>query len=1088
LIAGLDYHRKLGNFDLSSTDKHRYLNTDYQTLDQFACTKQMQEKFMIVQKCFDVIGFSQEEVQSLYCILAAVIHLGDIEIISDDSLTHHGERGCIKRTDTINTVASLLCVDTDDLSNALTSTSSVTRGETILRYNTVEQSCDCRDATAKALYSKLFSWIVKRVNILLKSNDMTSPRNNFKRIGILDIFGFENLSTNSFEQLCINIANEQLQFYFNQHVFEWEFEEYASEGIPLDTITFQNNRPVLEMFLQRPMGILALLDEESRFPRATVFSLVEKFYDNMSKDYFQKPKDSTTMFVIHHYAGKVIYDANGFLEKNRDTISSDVSLLLQTSEDRLIRTIFQGTTDHIDDLRRRGSISSTDSFTLKGDGTENKPTLANLSTSKLHLTMSTHFRNSLRSLMAKMIQADPHFIRCIRPNSKNVPDLFDQTKVMTQLRYTGVLETSKIRRQGYSERIQFSEFVIRYQCLVYYLRDDPPRDADTCRRILKKLGMEMHWRIGKTKVFLKYFQVAKLNFLLEEHRRHAIKLQRLAKAWLFKVRFIKEKAVLAKAASVIQRNIRGWLARKRCAYKRRELEDRGQMEVDTNTMRIQSGHVERKKDNDEAVRGFLAQKRFKKLTEEYKQDEQEVDAKIVDIQTEDESSSEKDEGEMALQDTKLFFFLAQVQMSTADYVPLLHRTRYPVLFSLRQAATELARKEASNLKIGSRERVLAVLDGTDDLLHRKYHWAREQFEPKVSRGRSSDGRDGSVKKRGLVAGNANEFAVRPRSNNLKFQESTYLLRKSDNFSNRSNQQNFKKLIENEEREQIKNESDVRKTERGKEYPLRSLTERKINSDSDTTDSRQFRWFVADNDDQLSFLARETSLPSEETVHHHLDVWKKSLKQFYSPSSVPQQPNKFDQRPFVKSNRRNSEEVNGISHPYTSMNLHQTNWKSGRGVTLAQSETHTNKLENDQNVKQSKGREQTLFPKEKVLRDSSNRVLPRTVAGIPSEKEEHSLLGHRATTDSRNGIAHQIANNLSVRKVMKSQKGTAVLPTKAKIFPKNGETNDRSLTSMENLKNIKQINGFSYGIQEEQRGALQGLHLRKTGRLQMLVHN
>ena len=111
----------------------------------------------------------------------------------------------------------------------------------------------------------------------------------------------------------------------------------------------------------------------------------------------------------------------------------------------------------------------------------------------------------------------------------------------------------------------------------------------------------------------------------------------------------------------------------------------------------------------------------------------------------------------------------------------------------------------------------------------------------MSRGRSSDGRDGSVKKRGLVAGNANEFAVRPRSNNLKFQESTYLLRKSDNFSNRSNQQNFKKLIENEEREHIKNESDVRKTERGKEYPLRSLTERKINSDSDTTDSQQFRW-------------------------------------------------------------------------------------------------------------------------------------------------------------------------------------------------------------------------------------------------------
>ena len=170
---------------------------------------------------------------------------------------------------------------------------------------------------------------------------------------------------------------------------------------------------------------------------------------------------------------------------------------------------------------------------------------------------------------------------------------------------------------------------------------------------------------------------------------------------------------------------------------------------------------------------------------------------------------------------------------------------------------------------------------------------------------------------------------------------------------------------------------------------------------------------------------------------------------------------------MKSNRRDSEEVSGISYPYTSMNIHQSSSKSGRRVTLVQSEAHANELDNDQNLKQSNGREQTLFSKEKVLRDSSNRVLPRTFAGINSEKEERGVLGQRTAADSRNSIAHQIANNLSVKKAMKGQKGTTALPTTAKIFTKNEETTDRSLTSMENLKNIKQINGFSYGIQEEQ---------------------
>ena len=180
-------------------------------------------------------------------------------------------------------------MEENDLLEALTSNSVMTRGETITRNNTVAEACAARDAMAKGLYGRLFDWMVNQINCLLCFN--RSPNYEPLAIGLLDIFGFENFPRNSFEQLCINIANEQIQYYFNQHIFTWEQQEYMAEGIPVDLVEFSDNRPVLDMLLSKPMGLLALLDEESRFPRATNKSLIGanlQIFCFFDRDYRQK--------------------------------------------------------------------------------------------------------------------------------------------------------------------------------------------------------------------------------------------------------------------------------------------------------------------------------------------------------------------------------------------------------------------------------------------------------------------------------------------------------------------------------------------------------------------------------------------------------------------------------------------------------------------------------------------------------------------------------------------------------------------------------------------------------------------------------
>ncbi|KFP12412.1 Myosin-IIIa [Egretta garzetta] len=629
IYAGLAEKKKLAHYKLPEYRPPRYLQNDhFRIVQDFMNNSFYKSQFELIEQCFKVIGFTLEELGSVYSVLAAILNVGNIEFSAVVS-EHMIDKSNISNPVALENCASLLCIQADELQEALTSHCVVTRGETIIRPNTVEKATDVRDAMAKALYGRLFSWIVNRINTLLKPDKHLSGNDDGLNIGILDIFGFENFKKNSFEQLCINIANEQIQFYFNQHVFAWEQNEYLYEGVDARVIEYEDNRPLLDMFLQKPMGLLSLLDEESRFPQATDQTLVEKFEDNLKSKYFWRPKRVDLTFGIYHYAGKVLYNASGFLAKNRDTLPADIVLLLRSSENNLTRELVTHP------LTKTGNLAHTKSKTTisyqmwtpqksishtkneSGDTGHHPRETTSMKTQ----TVASYFRYSLMDLLSKMVVGQPHFVRCIKPNNDRQANKFDKEKVLVQLRYTGILETARIRRQGYSHRILFANFIKRYYLICYKTNDDPPVSPETCAAILEKARLD-NWVLGKTKVFLKYYHVEQLNLMRKETVDMIILIQACVRGWLGSRRYKKIKEQREQSAIKIQSVARGYLLRK----KRKELTETRNKAAIT----IQSHY-----------RGYKERKIFKRRRESLRKKQTENAASI----------SEKEKGE-ELQDNE----------------------------------------------------------------------------------------------------------------------------------------------------------------------------------------------------------------------------------------------------------------------------------------------------------------------------------------------------------------------------------------------------------------------------------------------------
>ncbi|XP_012413194.1 unconventional myosin-X [Trichechus manatus latirostris] len=467
--------------------------------------------------------------------------------------------------------AELLGLDSTQLTDALTQRSMILRGEEILTPLNVQQAVDSRDSLAMALYARCFEWVIKKINSRIKGKD------DFKSIGILDIFGFENFEVNHFEQFNINYANEKLQEYFNKHIFSLEQLEYSREGLVWEDIDWIDNGECLDL-IEKKLGLLALINEESHFPQATDSTLLEKLHNQHANNHFYvKPRVAINNFGVKHYAGEVHYDVRGFLEKNRDTFRDDLLNLLRESQFDFIYDLFE----HVS--------SRNNQDTLKCGSKHRRP------------TVSSQFKDSLHSLMATLSSSNPFFVRCIKPNMQKMPDQFDQAVVLNQLRYSGMLETVRIRKAGYAVRRPFQDFYKRYKMLMRNLT--LPEDVrGKCTALLQLYdASNSEWQLGKTKVFLRESLEQKLEKRREEEvtraamviRAHilgyvarkqyrkvlscVVILQKNFRTFLLRRRFLH----LKKAAVIFQKQLRGQIARRvyrQLLAQRREEEEKRRQE------------------------------------------------------------------------------------------------------------------------------------------------------------------------------------------------------------------------------------------------------------------------------------------------------------------------------------------------------------------------------------------------------------------------------------------------------------------------------------------------------------------------------
>uniref|UniRef100_A0AAV2J9Y4 Myosin motor domain-containing protein n=1 Tax=Knipowitschia caucasica TaxID=637954 RepID=A0AAV2J9Y4_KNICA len=389
-----------------------------------------------IQSAMKVLMFSDTENWEISKLLAAILHMGNLCF---QARTYENLDACVVvRSPDLSTAASLLEVEPKDVMLCLSTRTLITRGESVCTPLSMAQGLDVRDAFVKGIYGRLFVWIVDKINAAIYRPPSCHSGALRRSIGLLDIFGFEDFTVNSFEQLCINFANESLQQFFVRHVFKLEQEEYNLEDISWKHIEFSDNQEALDMIAIKPLNIISLIDEESKFPKGTDATMLYKLNSQHKQNSFYIPPKNSyeTQFGIQHFAGVVSYETKGFLEKNRDSLHTDIIQLVHSSKNKFIKQIFQADVAMGAETRKRSP------------------------------TLSSQFKRSLDLLMRTLSVCQPFFVRCIKPNEHKRPMLFNRELCVRQLRYSGMMETIRIRRAGYPIRYSFAEFVERYRVLM----------------------------------------------------------------------------------------------------------------------------------------------------------------------------------------------------------------------------------------------------------------------------------------------------------------------------------------------------------------------------------------------------------------------------------------------------------------------------------------------------------------------------------------------------------------------------------------------------------------------------------------------
>ncbi|XP_038872907.1 unconventional myosin-Vc-like [Salvelinus namaycush] len=514
---------------LCEADEFRYTSMGGETaIEGVDDRKDMEETC----RTFSLLGLTEDFQAGVFKVLAGILHLGNVEIRNVGS-----DRSSISSSDPhMAAFCDLLGVSPDGVTRWLCHRRFVMVAETVVKPVTSKRAVNARDALAKQIYAHLFDCVIQKINAVLQV-----PGKQHSFIGVLDIYGFETFDVNSFEQFCINYANEKLQQQFNLHVFKLEQEEYMKEDIPWTLIDFYDNQPVIDL-IEAKMGILDLLDEECLFPQGTDQNWLQKLYNYLADNpLFEKPRMSNEAFIIQHFADKVEYQCWGFLEKNRDMLYEELIDTMRTSKFPLLANFF---------LEEESGGVGSRGIKVRPARPGVKPTNKNLRT-----TVGEKFRSSLYLLMETLNATTPHYVRCIKPNEEKMPFEYDSKRVVQQLRACGVLETIHISAQSYPSRWTYIEFYSRYSILMSQQEVVLTDKKQTCRTVLQRLIQDSNqYKFGRTKIFFRAGQVAYLEKLrLDRLRGACVTIQKHVRGWRHRRTFLR----MREAAIILQQYVRG---------------------------------------------------------------------------------------------------------------------------------------------------------------------------------------------------------------------------------------------------------------------------------------------------------------------------------------------------------------------------------------------------------------------------------------------------------------------------------------------------------------------------------------------------
>ncbi|CAE7372128.1 rtcb [Symbiodinium microadriaticum] len=490
-------------------------------------------EFASVLECMVSLGFSKEERDTIFKIIAAVLHLGEAQFTH---CVREGQDGISVADDrSVSLACELLGLPIEQMQDVLehkTLEDPLTR-KIIQMPQDAASASFTRHSMAKVIYARLFDWLVWRIN---ESICNKGSQKDIRKIGLLDIYGFEVFDWNSFEQLCINFANEKLQQHFNMHMFTLEQRLYTSEGITWDHIQYQNNQHIIDTLERKPLGLFCLIDSECLMRSATDATLLSKIQNSYknSNVISKASRFATTEFKISHYAGDVTYSVDTFLEKNTDKLHADVVTLFKESKLEMVKRLFtdnrfspetKPAASGARPLRRQSTRTGTDDQRRE----------------RQNVTVSMMFREQLDRLVEDLNKTNPRYVRCIKPNALKQPNELDSLDVLRQLRCAGMLESIRIRRAGYAVRRPFKEFFSRFRILAPHLvaTGADPDYRSLCQRLVaeveERLGKqgvaleEKSWQMGQTRVFMKEDLERRMEQMIVESAKRQV--QTIQRCW-----------------------------------------------------------------------------------------------------------------------------------------------------------------------------------------------------------------------------------------------------------------------------------------------------------------------------------------------------------------------------------------------------------------------------------------------------------------------------------------------------------------------------------------------------------------------------